>query len=237
MVPGGLGYLHVAGNRPECNSKNIGLYSAPYAYPAGIPIDYRNVFFVMAYYAARKSTYSNWLNCKDEYEVPKKEKDIERYIQFENDCFIFSIFNSSCQFASRRNVKYKGKTWNIDNQFFFYTKKEFKSLLSSQHEILLEDLEYSKQDPAFSLFLKEDIVILSDLGQQVLNRARDLIAESVFFRKDDGIHLCWNAGWNQIKPLLHDQFSSLYSEFVTNYRILCDRLRKDIAYFEFLPSL
>lgn len=68
-------------------------------------------------FCARKIVYQDWKNDKDEYLAPNESHP--KYEQFKFDSIIYSLFNNSSQQSSLRQVEYKGKQWNINNEFFW----------------------------------------------------------------------------------------------------------------------
>ena len=68
----------------------------------------------------------DWFNDKDEYLAPNENH--EKFNEFVNDSVIYSLFHSSSNQSSLRQVEYKGKKWDIKNEFFWMSKNDIINL-------------------------------------------------------------------------------------------------------------
>ena len=67
----------------------------------------------------------------DEYLVPNESN--EHYNEFVNDSIIYSLFQSKSNQSSLRNIDYKGKKYDIKNEFFWLSKKTIEDLANENH--------------------------------------------------------------------------------------------------------
>ena len=75
----------------------------------------------------------NWINDKDEYIAPTEAiQDTLQYKQFNNDAIIYSLFNTSSNQSSMRQIDYKDKKWDIKNEFFWLSREDMMAL-SEEH--------------------------------------------------------------------------------------------------------
>lgn len=104
-------------NRIEKNEKECSFLSSQYSGNIGVPIDKDNFYKATTLFVARKSIKQTWITNKDEYFIPN-ENHLE-FEQFYFDSVIYSVFNNRSYQSSLRQVEYKGKLWEINNQFFW----------------------------------------------------------------------------------------------------------------------
>ena len=91
-----------------------------------MPANYERV---VSLFAARKLIEKNWVNSKDEYLAPDEAHP--QYQEFVNDAIVFSLFNTSSNQSSLRQIEFKGKKWNIYNEFFWMGNDEIQQLASN----------------------------------------------------------------------------------------------------------
>lgn len=83
----------------------------------------------IALYSARKLVDSTWATQKDEYLAPNTQS--EGYEQWVDDCHIYALLHTSNNMTAMRDVEYKGKKWNIHNNFFWMTRAAAIELYSA----------------------------------------------------------------------------------------------------------
>ena len=108
------------------NMQFVAMYSSCSSRSHGYSIIADNFDRCTALFSARKLIEKNWVNSKDEYLAPNTEHPA--YNEFVNDSLIYSLFHSSSNQSSLRNVDYKGKKWDIKNEFFWLSNKEIENL-------------------------------------------------------------------------------------------------------------
>jgi hypothetical protein len=110
----------------------------------GVSILNDNFEKVVSLFSAKKLIESNWTNAEDEYFAPNTEN--EKWNEFVNDSVVFSLFNPFSQQSSLRQVEYKGKLWDIKNEFFFMSKDEIMSLASENgYDFTFNDANVSNE--------------------------------------------------------------------------------------------
>lgn len=200
---------------------------------------------VISYFSARKmiiGQYATWVNSKDEYMIPNISDD--RYSQWQNDCIVYSLFGNALNTSSMRNISYKGKTWNIQNEFFWMSVKEIANLAGGLYS--KDDINTAIEDDieAFGkerfVYKKLQTVTLSPDAQAVLDKARELLKSSFKYRKQFNqahpeYHInTWDAGWYQIKGLLKEYDPDGLKQFNKLYKQLEDRMRPLVYELGFL---
>lgn len=172
----------------------------------------------------------------EEQEEEYKECTHPEYIQWNNDCIIYSLFNNSSQQSSLRNIDYKNKKWDIVNNFFFMSNKEMHNLaIKCNYKDMIKDCKKFDKDRYVYNILKT--TNLSDDAQYILKLAKKLVRKSVKDREgfDKKYHLnCWDSGWAQLKPLYKVKYKEEYAEFVKAYKKFEDRMRDGVYKFGFL---
>jgi len=154
---------------------------------------------------------------------------------------VYSLFNTSSQQSSLRGIAYKGKKWDILNQFFFMDCDEIKTLANkTMFQALYEDAKAFGADRHVNALLKQ--TALSPDAKEVLEAAKTLVAKSMDMRKTwheehPEHHLnAWDAGWAQMKPMLKEAFKDEYKKFTDLYKKFEDRMRKGVYEFGFLKA-
>jgi hypothetical protein len=97
----------------------------------GVSILPENLLEATTLFAARKTISQNWINDKDEYFEPNTN-----HLEFETftkDSIVFSLFNSSSEQSSLRQITYKDQLWDIKNQFFWMSKEEMINLANNNN--------------------------------------------------------------------------------------------------------
>ena len=151
-----------------------------------------------ALFAARKSIKQNWLNDKDEYSAPNEQH--EKWNEYVNDSVIYSLFNTSSNQSSLRQVKYKDKLWDVENEWFWLPHEHVQKL-ADEYEI--DELYADAKTKGHRTFVLDYIANhpFSTEATAVLEKATELFEKSMRFRKvmmeeHPEYHLqAWDAGW------------------------------------------
>ncbi|MDA9016387.1 hypothetical protein N9H63_00145 [bacterium] len=239
LCEGAFGYFFNAGNNCYYNGTNIALFSSAFSNKSGLSVIPENLHKVVAMFSARKLITTTWLNQKDEYSAPN-ENHIE-YQQFIYDSFVYSLFNSSSQQSSLRQVEYKDKMWDIKNEFFWMSKDRMKELADENgYDNLYNDARTSSDRHVYNLLFGEERIYdkLSDDAKAVLDKATELVEQSMTLRQvmaDDYNHLdSWDAGYAQLKLVWKEYFEEDFKEFRQLYKTLEDRMRPLVYELGFL---
>lgn len=231
-----FGYIFISGNNVDTNTQNVSLFSATYAKGDGCGINTDNFDRCTALFSARKLIEKNWVNSKDEYLAPNTEHPA--YNEFVNDSLIYSLFHSSSNQSSLRNVDYKGKKWDIKNEFFWLSNKEIENLSNTNgFTQTYNDARTSKERYVYN---KLQTITLSPESQDVLDKASDIVRNTFKYRElfnqehPEYQIMNWDCGWYQIKALAKEYAKSDYEEFVKLYKKLADKMRPMVYTLGFL---
>jgi hypothetical protein len=226
-------------NRVEKNEKECSFLSSQYSGNIGVPVDETNFYKAVTLFAARKSIRPNWLNMKDEYMIPNEEH--EQFEQFYLDSIIYSIFNNRSYQSSLRQVTYKGKLWDIKNEFFWMSVERMKDLADNNgYDNLYNDARTSPNRHVYNLLFGEERIYdkLSPDAKDVLDKATELVEKSMKMRMimaNDENHLdSWDAGYAQLKLVWKEYFSDDFKEFRQLYKNMEDRMRPLVYELGFL---
>ncbi|MCK9445463.1 hypothetical protein M0Q50_01050 [bacterium] len=234
-----LGYFDNKSNSVMYNTSEVYLLSSSSSRNQGISILPINFLDVISNFTARKLIKSNWINQKDEYIAPTEQvlNDPE-YIQWNNDAIIHSLFNTSSNQSSMRQVDYKDKKWDIKNEFFFMSKDDMMNLSEEYFfDDIYQDARSSDERYVYTLLQNTN---LSQDAQELLDMSKELIKKSFKMRKfiheeHPEYHLnTWDAGWYQIKIILKEYFKEDYKIFTNKYKDFEDRIRPYVYKFGFL---
>lgn len=177
-------------------------------------------------FSARKLVIGNWVNDKDEFMAPDTTN--EKWQEFENDSIIYSLFNTSSNQSSLRQVEYKGKLWDIKNEFFWMSREEMMSLANeSGNDDCYQDAHVSSDRYVYNLLQG---ITLSEEAQAVLDKACELVRKTFKYRKlfneeHENYQINnWDCGWYQIKALAKEYAKDDLEQFKALYKKLADKM-------------
>ena len=233
---GSFGYFLNAGNNVDMNTQKVSLFTMSYGNGHGHGINTDNFDRCTALFSARKLIEKNWVNSKDEYLAPNTEHPA--YNEFVNDSLIYSLFHSSSNQSSLRNVDYKGKKWDIKNEFFWLSNKEIENLSNTNgFTQTYNDARTSKERYVYN---KLQTITLSPEAQDVLDKASDIVRNTFKYRElfnqehPEYQIMNWDCGWYQIKALAKEYAKSDYEEFVKLFKELENKMRPMVYTLGFL---
>ena len=239
LTDNSIGYFYSYGNNVYFNPTNVGLLSSGFSNGHGISISYKNFDKVVISFSARKLIKSNWVNQKDEYLVPNETHN--QFEQFKYDSLIYSLFHIHSFQSSLRQVEYKGKLWDIKNEFFWLSVEHMKKLGDDNgFDELYNDSRTDVNRFVYKKLYGEEKVCdkLSVDARLVLDKANELVNKSINMRRlmaNEQNHLhCWDAGYSQLKLVWKEYFSDEFKEFRTLYKNLEDRMRPLVYELGFL---
>ena len=234
-----MGYLLIKGNNIYNNCTGVCMTSECYANGNGLSVITENFHKVCAVFTARKTIKPDWLNCKDEYMAP--DENHKDYEQWNKDAIVYSLFNTSSNQSSLRNVDYKDKVWQIENQWFWMSRKEMMVLADNyKNNDLYKDAKKYDQDRHVYNLLKS--TNLSNDAKELLEIASELVRESFKHRESFNEEHPeyqinnWDAGWYQIKAMLKIFMKDKLDKFNQLYKAFENRMREGVYKFGFLKE-
>ena len=242
-------YSNMANNVDQSEMKVSIFSSCDSTNANGLSIMRENFDRVVSIFAARKLIEKTWINNKDEFFAPNEQH--AKWQMFVNDSIVFSLFHSSSNQSSLRDIEYKGRKWNIKNEFFFMSKQRIMELADANNfTITYEDARtdseryvyklISGQENLVSETLANEKLTLSTEAQAVLDKAISLTEKTFPYRgifnqlHSDYQIMNWDCGWYQIKALVGEYFKNDLSEFQQLYKILGEKMRPMVYELGFL---
>ena len=236
IADGFIGYMYNKSNNVDKNTQEVALFSTMFSDAHGISVLPDNFTKCTSVFSARKLIDCTWVNSKDEYLAPNTEH--EKYKEFENDSIVYSLFNTASNQSSLRGVEYKGKKWDIKNEFFFMGRDELMQLANENFaDECYEDCRKSNERYVYTLL---QWIELSAEASAVLEKARELVVNSFKYRSlfneehPEYQIMNWDASYYQLKALWKEYFANDYKEFTELYKKLADKMRPMVYELGFL---
>lgn len=192
----------------------------------------------VSYFTARKLITPTWINCKDEYMVPNTEHPA--YGQWQNDCIVYSLFNTASNQSSLRSIYYNGKNWDIYNEFFWLSRNRMLQLAEQYSNMAVYDDVINHGKSERFVYEKLKTVTLSEDAKLVLDLATKIVEKTFQYRqqfaeKHPEYHInTWDAGWYQIKAIAKEYCRENLEYFNEMYKKLSDRMRPLVYELGFL---
>ena len=233
-----LGYYVMQGNNVDNNPSGVILFSCSSRKGHGVSVLPENFLRITAMFCARKTIIKDWTNAKDEYCVP--DTGHPDYAAFEADSILVALFHSSAQQSSLGNVDYKGKIWDIKNEWFWLTKAEAEAAADNAGCAVAWQAARTANERYVAANLPEWETRMSAEGHAVLALARKIASKSYAFRqKWDALRpelqlLRWDAGWHQLKPMVQAELPTEHAAFQKAFAALKSRLRPLVHTLGFL---
>lgn len=236
IAEGFLGYMYNKSNNVDKNTQEVALFSTMFSDAHGITLFKDNFTKCTALFSARKLIEKNWVNSKDEYLAPNTEHPL--WQEFENDSIVYSLFHSASNQSSLRQIEYKGKLWDIKNEFFWMSRKEMMSLANENgNDVCYQDANVSTDRYVYNLLQN---ITLSEEAQLVLDKACELVRKTfkyrMMFDEDNENYQInnWDASYYQMKPLWKEYAKDDFEEFKSLYKKLGDKMRPMVYELGFL---
>ena len=233
-----IGSLCSFSNNVNKNAQNVSIFSGLGNIGNGgtYVIDKTNFTKCIALFSARRLVDGNWVNWADEYLAPNEQHPA--YREFVNDSVIYSLFENKSNQSSLRQVEYKGKKWDIKNEFFWMSREEMMSLANENgNDACYQDANVSSDRYVYNLLQN---ITLSEEAQLVLDKACELVRKTfkyrMMFDEDNENYQInnWDCGWYQIKALAKEYAKDDFEEFKTLYKNLGDKMRPMVYELGFL---
>ena len=236
LVDNALGFFNCGSNNVDKNNDSVGLYSTAYSNGVGPSIIPVNFIRCVTFFSARKLIEKTWINSKDEYLVP--EENHSQYKEFVNNSIIYSLFHDSSQQSSLRKINYKGKEWDIVNEFFWMSKNEIMQLAEKNNfDKCYYDAKTSEDRYVYKIL---QTITLSAEAQAVLDKANEIVRNTfkyrdIFDSENPNYQIMnWDCGWFQIKELANKFNKKDIEEFNILFKKLEDRMRPMVYELGFL---
>ena len=229
-------YYHVASDIYH-SATYVALFTGNCSHPSGKwSITSDNFKRIMPTFSARKLIKGEWFNDKDVFLAPNENH--EKFNEFVNDSVIYSLFHSSSNQSSLRQVEYKGKKWDIKNEFFWMPKDDIMDLADSSDNTDCYNDANTSEDRYVYKHLKT--IKLSKEAQAVLDKATEIVRKTFPYRTlFDEAHPeyqinNWDCGWYQIKALAKEYMPEDFEQFKVLYKQLADKMRPVVYEVGFL---
>ena len=226
---GNIGYFLNAGNNVDKNVQSVALFTSAYGNGHGHGINADNFERVVTLFSARRLVSCNWQNWADEYIAPNTEH--EKWSEFVADSVVYSLFESKSNQSSLRNVEYKGKQWNIKNEFFWMTTAKMQELANNnRYDEMYQDAQ-GAYDRFVCKWLNDHKREISPEAQAVLDYATTLVEQSMKYRKvfnEDNENyqiMNFDCGWYQIKGMLKEYMPNELKQFNDLHKKLAEKMR------------
>ena len=229
-------YLNMA-NDVYCSTQKVALFSScDNSNANGLSIMPENFERVCAVFSARKLVNADWINDKDTFCIP--DTTHQSYSTFLNDAIVYSLFHSSSQQSSLREVAFEDKLWDIKNEFFYMSKGEIIELADKEgYDFTYTDAQSSQER---FVYKKLQGITLSDEARGVLDYAIKLTKDSFKYRKEwNERHpeyqiMNWDCGWYQLKFMLKEYMPEEMKIFSEKFKRLADKMRPMVYELGFL---
>ena len=232
-----IGFMLNGSNNVGKNAIEVSLMSETFAVGQGFSVTRENFNRCVTLFTARKLVACSWINAKDEYLAPNTEHP--DYSRFEADSVVYSLFHSSSNQTSLRQITYKGKQYDIQNEFFWMSRDRMTQLANENNNaFMFNDARTSKERYVYTLLNNPEISsLLSPTAKQLLDMATDMMEKTVKYRPlfesdhpNHHIHT-WDAGYYQLKDLWKEYlpeefkiFRNLFKQFENELRPLVYQL-------------
>ena len=224
-----IGYLYNSSNNVDKNAQEVALFTSCFSNAHGMSILTTNFEQAISYFSARRLVSCNWQNWADEYIAPNTEH--EKWSEFVSDSVVYSLFESKSNQSSLRNVEYKGKQWNIKNEFFWMPTAKMQELANNnRYDEMYQDAQ-GVDDRFVCKWLNEHKAEISPEAQAVLDYATTLVEQSMKYRnvfnEDNENYQIMNfdCGWYQIKGMLKEYMPNELKQFNDLYKKLSEKMR------------
>lgn len=237
-----LGSLLNDANSIQKNAQLVALFSSGSSagHCSVVSVINENFTRCTALFTARKLIENTWINHADEYLAPNENHP--DYKRFEADSIVYSLFENKSNQTSMRQITYKGKIYDIPNEFFWMSKDTMINLANENHDdFMFNDARTSKERYVFTLLQKPEIAQhLSKTAKQLLSMATEMTIKSMKYRilfesdhPDYHIHT-WDAGYYQLKNLWKEYLPDNFKQFRDVFKQFGNELRPLVYELGFL---
>ena len=232
-----LGCYSNMGNNVMQNGQKVSLFSSCDSTNSnGLSILPENFERVVAAFSARRLIECVWHINTDEYFAPNEQHTM--WNEYINDSIVYSLFELKSNQSSLRSIEYKGKKWNIKNEFFFMSKQRILELADTNN--YAETYEEARTDTERYVYQQLQNVELSAEAKLVLDKAIELTEKTFKYRQlfnqehPEYQIMNWDCGWYQIKALVDNYLPAELKEFTALFNKLSDKMRPMVYELGFL---
>ena len=235
-----LGYFHNNANSVCYNPQYVNLFTSVFASVNGCEYYPSNFLRCTCAFTARKLVESNWINQKDEYLTPDMSNP--NFHQFEMDSVIYSLFHSSSQQSSLRQIDYKDKKWDIKNEFFWMSKSDIENLANENNNDDAYNDARMSEDRFVYKFIQSHLNEFSPEAKAVLDKGSELVRKSFKYRfLFDQDHPefqvnNWDCGFYQLKQIWKEYLKDDFNEFKELYKKFSEKLLPQVYELGFLKK-
>lgn len=241
LIPNAIGYFYNDSNTIDKSNQSVCIFQSCFSGGHGLSIISSNFTKCNNLFSARKlmsGKYCNWINGGDNYNTP--DETLESYKQFTYDSYVYCLFNNSSQQSSLRNIEYKGKNYNIKNNYFWMKQADMIELSDTNgYDSMYKDCRLDS-DRYMCVELQKVYNLLSPQAKIVLDMATSLVIKSFGLRQSYSelhpeFHLdSWDSGYAQLKNLWKEFYSEDFTAFRNEYEKLGDLMRPMVYEVGFL---
>ncbi|GAA0879669.1 hypothetical protein GCM10009119_26380 [Algoriphagus jejuensis] len=216
------------------NAKYVSILSSPSVSAGAFTVIKESFEKSITLHAVRKIPKPTWLNDRNQFLTPHTEPSQEFY----NDCIVWSLFSSSNQTTSLKNIQYLGNTYQIKNNFYPFLLEEVRRWEIRDSDIRLQLLH--DQDRFVADWLSSKT--LSEEANSVLQKAKTVY--KLFYASLNQMATnkwkidTWDAGWYQIRRCLaeHNLATEELKELSKENEKLANKILPKIEEFGFLDK-
>lgn len=210
------------------------ILSSPNASAGAFTVIEENFEKSLVLHAVKRIPKHTWLNDRNQFLIPRQEPSKE----FFNDCVVWSLYASSNETTSLKNVSYLGKIYNIKNNFFPFRIEEIKDWEIKDSDFR-QQLVRDKDRFVAEWIKKSD---LSEEAKFVIEKSRTVY--KLFFSNLNSMAThkwkidTWDAGWYQIRRCLaeHNLATDEIKELNKANAILANKILPQIEEYGFLDK-
>jgi len=211
------------------------LLSGPYVSAGAYSVVPCNFEKSMIIHAVRRLLKADWTNDRDQLSQPNIEPLPSEFV---HDCIIWSVFSDSNNTVSLKNVEYKDKKYQIQNNLYPFTLEEIKGWRCSMSDIALQ-IAAANENRFFATWLTGKI--LSNESKTVIKNAKKLYMK--FYENLNRIPWMdykisfWDVGLWQVKAATKDRDFAIKerANLRDTHKILGEKILPQLYQYGFIP--
>lgn len=217
LLSDAMGYMVSVANSVYKSQRDVFILNGSAYMANGVSVVPENFDRVVVTFATRKSVKHSWINDMENFKKPNLEGiSPEEWKEFVDDCMIYSLFHIGASYqASLSEVRYLDGVYNIDNEWFFMSYEDIRSLAQEHFANPIEEqLRFVEQERF--VYKKIKTTNLSEEAQNLYDEAVSLVSDSFEHRELANYEYPewnvnnWDAGFYQIYKIVDNyQISDL----------------------------